>query len=402
MARRPHTWRSPLPSKTTLTTEQWVERARALAPIVEQHRDEGEQLRRLPDAVFEALRDGDFLNLWVPHVYGGHDVDMVSYMKIIEELARLDGAVGWNALIASQGGAILSRYPKAVFERLQAEGAVGAGSIAPTGRAEVVEGGFTLTGRWPLASGCHHATWMVAVGIVTRDGQPEVTPAGMPDLRLLLFPKSDCQILDTWYSSGLRGTGSNHFEVSGIFVPEAYSIPLLTIPEDAPGNYGRATLPTILAPLLSAVSLGIARDAIESFIELAQQKTPTMGTTRLADRQSNHMRVGQALALLGSARAYLHETADELMAALAQGPVPPNHPAALNSRLAGANAAQSCVQAVDLMYTAAGSSAIYEGHRIERCVRDIRMITQHMGVAPSNFEGVGATMLGFEGPQMGR
>lgn len=387
---------------TTPTTDQWLEKARALAPVVEKHRDEAEQLRRLPDPIFEAIRDAGFLDLWVPQVYGGYDIDMTSYMRIIEEISRLDGAVGWNTLIASQGGAILARYPRAVFERLRAEAAIGAGSIAPSGRAEVVDGGFKLTGRWPLASGCHHATWIVGVGVVTRDGRPEVTPAGLPDVRMFLFPKSDCTILDTWYSGGLRGTGSSDFEVTGIFVPEAYAISMTSIPEDAPGNYGRAMLATVLAPLLSAVSLGIARDAIESFIELAREKTPTMGTSRLAERQSNHMRVGQALASLRSARAYLHEAADGLMAALAQGPVPPTHAAALNSRLAGAHAAQSSVQAVDLMYTAAGSSAIYASHRIERCVRDVRMITQHMGVAPSNFEGVGATMLGFEGPQLGR
>jgi indole-3-acetate monooxygenase len=384
----------------TLTTQSWIDKARSLAPLIEELRDVGERDRQLPQPIYNALEEGGFFRLWVPKAYGGHEVDIVTFQRIVEEVSRLDGAVGWNLLIGAEAGAIAVHFPAAVAENIFANGGVGAGSTNPAGRAETVPDGYRVNGRWPLASGCHHAGWFVGTSLIMQDGKPQLVDGG-PQLRMMLFKPEDCEILDTWYSSGLRGTGSHDIEVKDLFVPTEHSFPFPSLPANPPGPLYRAPLPVLLAAPLAAVALGIAVDALESFIRLAGDKTPIRGSSKLAERQVNHLRVGQARALVESGRCFLQAAARRYMEALEQGPVASTDERTMLLRLAGSHAAQSAVQAVDLIYTASGTSAVYAGNRIERCSRDVRMITQHVGVAPSNIEAVGAHLLGLEG-QLGR
>jgi alkylation response protein AidB-like acyl-CoA dehydrogenase len=226
---------------------------------------------------------------------------------------------------------------------------------------------------------------------------PRVTPSGEQITELFFFPIEDCEILDTWYSTGLRGTGSHHFQTENLFVPEGRRFAQRTAVATHEGTLYRSPLVTLLTGPLAAVGLGIARHAIESFVKLALEKTPAMGTSTLAERQTTHLRLGQAHALVATGRAFLHNTARELFAALEAGGVAMTDPIVADYRLAGAVAAQNAVQAVDLVWTAAGSSSVYEGSQIERCTRDVRMVTQHVGVAPHWFEAAGLILLGLAG-----
>jgi indole-3-acetate monooxygenase len=143
------------------------------------------------------------------------------------------------------------------------------------------------------------------------------------------------------------------------------------------------------------VPLGIARAAIEAFIALAEAKTPTGGASRLRDKASAQADVGKAEALLRSARAFLVESAHDIWNAVAAGDMP-SMPQRATARLAAAQAAAASAQAVDLLYNAAGGTALYESNLLERCFRDVHATTQHMGTSSANFELSGRVLLGLD------
>jgi alkylation response protein AidB-like acyl-CoA dehydrogenase len=275
-----------------------------------------------------------------------------------------------------------------------------AGALPPQGAAIPVPGGFRLTGRWTFASGCHQANWMLGTSAVMAHGTPRLRPDGRPDIRTFCLPISACEILDTWYTAGLRGTGSHDWQVTDVFVPEEQSFPVLFDGPSAPGCLSVRDFAAYNGPRVAAVALGIARDAIDAFTALARTKPPLLATSPLATPHTTYERVGRAEALLRSGRAFL----SEIMRAL---PHSPTWSAALSEDLraslplASAHAAQSTTETVDLMCNAAGTTAIYASSRLERCFRDVHVTTQHIAVASSNIEMVGQYLLGL-GLQMRR
>jgi alkylation response protein AidB-like acyl-CoA dehydrogenase len=389
-------------TNTAVKTNEWVERTRALAPVVEQWRDASEQERHMPRPLFEALRDTGVFTMSAPKAVGGAEAEEETVVQVIEELARQDGSIGWNVMIASGAAIIASYLPATALREVYGGGpnTVIAGALPPQGAAIPVPGGFHLTGRWTFASGCHQAHWMLGTSPVMAHGTPRPRPDGRPDIRTFCLPVGACEILDTWYTAGLRGTGSHDWQVTDVFVPEEQSFPVLFDSPSAPGCLSVRDFAAYNGPRVAAVALGIARDAIDSFTALAMTKTPLLATSTLATQHTTHKRVGRAEALLRSGRAFLYETAREL-------PHSPNWSEELSDdlrasiRLASAHAAQSAAEAVDLMFNAAGTTSIYASSRLERCFRDVHVATQHIAVASSNIEMVGQYLLGL-GLQMRR
>lgn len=225
-------------------------------------------------------------------------------------------------------------------------------------------------------------------------GTPRLRPDGRPDMRAFFLPVGECEILDTWHTAGLRGTGSHDWQVTDVLVPEERTFPILRDGPSAPGTLSTRDFFTYGGARVAAVALGIAREAIDAFTTLAQTKTPVLATSPLATQPTMHERVGRAEALLRAGRAFLYETVRAL-------PYSPTWSEALSEdqrariRLASAHAAQSAAEAVDLMFNAAGTTAIYVSSRLERCFRDVHVATQHVLVAPSNIEMVGQYCLGL-------
>src|SRR2546428_2778015 len=216
-------------TNTVVKTSEWVERARALAPVVEQWRDAGEQERHVPRPLFEALCDAGVFRMSVAKAVGGAEVEEETVVQVIEELARQDGSVGWNVMIGSGTAIIASYLPAAALREMYRGGpsTVIAGSLLPQGAAIPVSGGFRLTGRWTFASGCHQADWMLGTSAVMAQGTPQLRPDGRPDIRTFFLPVAQCEFLDTWCTAGLRGTGSHDLQGTDIFVPEGRSVPIL-------------------------------------------------------------------------------------------------------------------------------------------------------------------------------
>ncbi|HEY2514188.1 MAG TPA: acyl-CoA dehydrogenase family protein [Polyangiaceae bacterium] len=381
---------------TAVNVSDWLGRLRGLAPTIEKWRDAAEQERRLPRPLFEALRQADVFKMSTPLSEGGDETDEVTALRVLEELSRQDGSVGWNAMVASNTAIIASYLSSTALQEVYRGGpsTVTAGALLPKGSAAPTPGGFRLSGRWTLASGCHQAEWMVACSMVMVGGAPRMRADGRPDVRAFFVPMRECEILDTWRTAGLRGTGSHDCQGTDLLVPEERTFAILYDGEGERGALFVKDFAAYAVARVAAVPLGIARDAIESFVALAKSKTPTVATCTLAAQHAIHERVGRAEALVRAGRALLYETVRALpYTPTWSSPLTDDQRAAI--RLAGAHAAENAAAAVDLMFNAAGTSGVYTSSRLERCFRDVHVANQHVNVAPSNIEMVGQHQLGL-------
>jgi alkylation response protein AidB-like acyl-CoA dehydrogenase len=372
-----------------------VRAAQALAPQIRVAVDAIERDRRLPANLVQALAKAGLFRILVPRALGGLEVDPLTMMRVVEELAAADGSVGWCVMIGAQFGALSAFLPPEAAAEIFADPLViVAGSATPPGRALPVAGGYRVSGRWTLASGCQHCTWLTGVCTVMDGDTPRRAASGGPELRLLWFPAADCEIIDTWFATGLRGTGSHDFAVTNLFVPEARSQPH---PRTGPARYPGPVYRLVVFPIISQAShpLGLARSAIGAFVELAASK-PVRGTTGVLREQALvQAEVAQAEALLGSARAYLYEQAAEVWELVVAGDEPSSLQRA-RLRLAMTQAVSNALQAVEMLYRAAGVTAIYARSPLDRCLRDIHTAAAHATVAPRLYEVTGRVLLGLE------
>ena len=196
------------------TTEQrtTLDAVRALVPDITARAEEIEQARTLPRDLVDDLAAAGCFRALVPRSHGGDELPLADALAVIEELARADGSVGWTVMIGAAAPALLGHLPAATFDAVYASGpdVISAGTFNPAGTATPVDGGFRASGQWSFASGCRHAQWFLAHCIVD-DGR-------MPPLRMMVLPAADVQIVDTWSTMGMRGTGSHDFTVDGKFV----------------------------------------------------------------------------------------------------------------------------------------------------------------------------------------
>jgi indole-3-acetate monooxygenase len=375
----------------------WVDRTIELTPLIEQYRDEGERQRRLPQPLFQALRDAGLFSLWVPRSLGGAEVDVETSMRVVEELSRLDGAVGWNVMIAGNTSILWANLAPEVTDDMLRESAghVIAGTVTSgSGTASSVPGGFRVSGRWPFASGCHQADWLVSVCHIVEDGQPRLASDGNPQPYTFVLPAKQCEILDTWDTVGMRGTGSHDFLADDLFVPDGRYFLARGGRSYQSGPLYNTPFYHLWAPNIAAVALGIARAAIDLFLELAAVKKPSRSAVVLAQRETVQEKVGRAEAFLRTSRAFVYDTVRDTWPLLASGQPIPEHLTALN-RLAASSAVEYCIAAVDLVFTMAGTSSVYTRSRLERCFRDIHVVRQHAVVSPNGVIQAGRQFLGL-------
>jgi alkylation response protein AidB-like acyl-CoA dehydrogenase len=374
-------------------TQEWLAKAEALGDLVAQYRDDGERGRRLPQPIFEALRDAGLFHVWVPQRFGGAELPLDQVVPILEEIARQDGAVGWSLAIAMESGLLSAYLPARAADAIYAAApqAVIAGSVQPRGRAIAVTGGYRVSGRWPLASGCQHADWLCGNCVVYEGDTPHRDPSGTALARFFFWPAAEGHILDTWHSTGLRGTGSHDIQVDDVFVPEEYQC-AFTDQSPHPGPLFRAGIFSVLSATIAAVALGIARAAIDEFGQLAQEKIPHRHTLPLTEHALVHERVAEAEALVRAGRAFLMQSVHEISTAAADGREVTLALRTLKD-LASCHATRSATQAVDLMFSAAGTSSIYASSRLDRCFRDVHTMGQHFGVGIQRMAAAGEFLL---------
>jgi alkylation response protein AidB-like acyl-CoA dehydrogenase len=271
-------------------------------------------------------------------------------------------------------------------------GPILAGSISPPGRLSRTGGGYRLSGQWRFGSGCQQADVFIVGAMLYDDGVPVTTANGMPEMYQIVMPAADVTILDTWRVTGLRGTGSHDFTVENLFVPESMVQSLhLAAPMEPGPLYAFGLIPSF-AVVKTAIALGIARHAIEALKDLALAKTPAGQTSLLRDRPAVQVDLARAEACVRSARAFLHETVGEIWQSVVEGN-PPDTEQRSWLRLAAVDGVQRAIEAVDLMYNAAGGSAIFESSPLERCFRDVHVIPAHIVVQSNVYEVAGRVFL---------
>jgi alkylation response protein AidB-like acyl-CoA dehydrogenase len=371
-----------------------LEIAHRICPRIIAERDRIEAGRRLPDDLARDLAREGFFRIFLPAAYGGLDLTPADGLQIFEELARADASVAWCVWNGNTHWTAAQLSPQAAGAIYPGPNAITANSTRSSGQAHVVPGGYRVSGRWSLVSGCELAAWMVLLCVVHEDGKPRLTPAGAPEIRFMLLPVGDCEIIDTWTVGGLRGTGSHDVAVRDVFVPEEFGSGF-SDPYVLPAPRYRLPAFSRVIPGLGAMALGIARTAIDSFCEIAGAKTPERTTQMLRHNHGAQVRVSQAESLVQSARLFLFDSIDrQWRALLTTGEV--TLQARAQVRLAASHAVASAVQAVDLLYIGAGASSLYVQCPLERAFRDVHAITLHIGVHPRVLETTGRVLLGLE------
>jgi alkylation response protein AidB-like acyl-CoA dehydrogenase len=281
--------------------------ARRIAPEVLAVRDEAEQARRVPQPLSEIISSAGLYQMFLPASVGGAEAPPLVALQAIEELSKADGSVGWCAMIATDISLFTGWLdPKVVREMCgQPPCLRAAGSLRPMGRAYRVNGGYRVKGQWNFASGIDNANWLYCPCVVMVGEKPQLNAAGAPVTRAMWLPSGAATIKDTWSVMGLRATGSQDFEVNDLIVPENYTSSFTDPPYQKAPLYHPRMLFAFLFALNAGHALGIARGAMDGFVDMAARDTSAASTALLRDRPLVQSCVGQAEAILNAARAYV-------------------------------------------------------------------------------------------------
>jgi len=374
-----------------------------LAEQIREASDEIERGRRLPPGIAAAMKAAGVFGMAMPRVWGGPELDPLTQFRVIEALAMADGSVGWCAMIGCDGGYVTAFLDQDVARAMYPDILVATGAaVTTTGKAVRVPGGYRVSGRFPFVSGCQHCEWLWAGCTVIEKGVSRVDGNGVPETRQCLVRLSQCEILDTWYTTGLRGTGSNDVVLHDVFVEQEHSFSF-----QDPKLIKRSG-PLYASPFLflakgSAPALGIARHAIDAVIKSAADKPARRYTVgqrieapkMLRDDVYVQEAVGRAETLLTAARAYFFDVMGDLWTTLTDCRQPSERQLALFTS-AYTHIVGVCVEVVQLVYKAAGGWAVYQKGPLDRCLRDVLTMNQHVMGTLRIYEMAGRLLLGLE------
>ena len=375
-----------------------IEAARRIAPVIREHSEEAERERRLSPPVLAALHEAGLLRMCTPRSLGGLEVDPLTRALVIEEISGYDTAAGWTLANPLDWAYLCARLPDEGAEEIYGRGAnvVIAAQFGRPMQAAPTQGGYRITRRAPFVSNCYDANWIATSAVIAGD-RTRPDDQGEPELVMVYLPRENCQIIDTWHVMGMRGTGSNDVAVNDVFVPTVRTFPI--VPEFTPGSHYRGplyrfSLIGIVASNLPPLVVAVARRAIDEVSALAQGKVPVARSTPLRERASAQAKLARAEAALRAGRVLLYDTLSEAWQATVAGD-------ALSLRqkadvlLAMTHAVSSAVEAVELVYSVAGTSGIYTRSPLERCFRDIHVLRHHAFGAETRYETVGQVYLGL-------
>ena len=370
------------------------DRVKALEPQIRAKADWIEDNRCLPDDLVDSLRaTGLFRASW-PRSMGGLEMDPLTQLKVLEELSRIDGSVGWLGTFASIGGLIGATIdPVAAKELFPSPDVVSAGQYAPRGKAERVEGGYIVNGKWSFGSGCRHADVMTGGCFVTVNGEMQMLDNGMPEVCSVMVPKSEVNILlDSWQVSGMRGTGSHDYTMTDIFVPSAHTSDSRFSAHHESPLY---KFPALFLFSHAPMPLGIARAALDYVYELGETKRILPGTTLLKQRGDAHEGIARAEAALRSARAWVIEVIEDIWETMCSSGELSKEQRAI-FRLCLVHVSQVAKNVVAQLYDLVGSSAIHANSPMDRLLRDINVVCAHIVVQQKMYRPAGKLLFGIE------
>jgi indole-3-acetate monooxygenase len=344
--------------------------------LTEQIRAASEEIeagRRIPPLIAAAMKDAGVFGMAMPHAWGGPELDPLTQIRVIEALAMADGSVGWCAMIGCDSGYITAFLDQDVAREMYRDLFAATGAAATTtGKAQRVPGGYRVSGRFPFVSGCHHCEWAWLGCTVFADGVQCFDANGVPETRQCFLRLSQCEILDTWYTTGLCGTGSNDVAVRDVFVPEEHTFSFQD-PQLVKRSGPLYDFPFMFIAKGPGTALGIARHAIDALTETAGARPARRYTLGVRVEAPKALRddvyiqdaIGRAETLLTSARAHTFDVVGDLWASLLDGRQPTQRQRALFATLYP-HCCEVCAEAVQLVYKAAGGTAVYQKGQLDR------------------------------------
>lgn len=364
-----------------------------LAPALRAGASEADRLARLPKEVSSALVRHELFRLWVPRRAAGLELSLAEALQVYEAAACIDGSVGWAVMIGS-GGGLFAAYlsPEAAQVIYSPPDAVIAGSGAPDGVAERVACGYRATGRWRYASGADYATTFTANCRITERGSPVLGADGAPLVRAMAFDAAQVKVIPTWDTSGMRGTGSDDFEVREAFVPAERTFSVFTDSPRETGALYRLPFGVLTELPVACVALGIARHVLEAFESLARRKKAYGSGQSMATDPFVQARFAEGRASWQLVKAGLHRLAARAWQVASSERTLSAHE--LADITAGCAVSVARLRAVvGELIAVSGMTGIQMGEEIARAWRDLQTVAAHSSVSPRHLTGAGATLL---------
>jgi indole-3-acetate monooxygenase len=377
--------------------DRMLDEIRKLAPSIPSRAAEIEAARRMPSDLVETLKAIGIYRMFVPRSHGGMELELPTGIRVIVELAKIDGSLGWLAMIASGGALIASMLPIRKYDQVYETGpdVILAGSAQPAGTAQAATGGWRVSGRWPFASGCLQAEWMMGFCTMMKDGKPLPGLAGEdgpPLMRGFILPASEWRIEDTWHVAGLKGSGSHHIAIADKIVPEGNFFDIEGGVPCVPGAlYGNVR--EIIPVMHSAFSVGVAEGALEELVAFANTgRKQFRAVTAMRDSELFQAELGRAEADLRAARAFMEAQAASHWGHAQAGTI--NDDALrMQSTQAAVWTASTCVRIADACFALGGGSALYDASPLQRRLRDLHAGAQHVVAQQRNYAVVGRQLL---------
>ena len=373
------------------TPEQLIGNARALGPKLAAAADEIDEARQLPIHVVDAIRESGAFRMSMPRAWGGCQADPLTQNRVIEEISAASGSAGWCVMIASANayfntfldqGAAREMYPDPNI--------VTAAAFAPPGRATKAPGGYRVSGRWPFGSGITHSKWVVGATILMEGDEPVLGDSGVPLQLHAIAPIEEVEVLDTWRTGGLRGSGSNDFAFNDLFIPAEHTFDIFRGKSQRPGPLW--ALNSLFLANHPGVPLGIGRGALEEFARIIKPKTNKFGGAPPREQPTIQISYANATALVESSRGFVYAALGSLWDTLVAGEKPTIEQRA-KLRLSITYAHDACARAVDELYHAAGSATVYTPNTLDRYFRDIHTACQHVVAASNIYAAAGKALL---------
>lgn len=369
-----------------------VDEARALAPLVRELADEIDRCGEMPLELSDRIAEAGLFQMYLPAAAGGPQVDPLQVFETTETLARADGSVAWCVSISTA----ISSYLSLISTDAACEIAGDrprlrlSGSARPLGRATPVEGGYQVTGRWDFASNILQSQWYVGTCIL----EGSAGSAG-PETRAMIMPASAGEVIRTWDTLGMRGTGSHDFAVDNLFVPERFSTAPRVQVERTAGVYEPRFAGTVIWSPTVGVALGLARGALDDFDALARRHG-TASPVPLRERGEIQSVFGEAEAIVAAARAYVVTAVGTASEAVKSGAAGSDldQPIA-HARLSITHGMNEAVRAVDLLQRSAGTNGVFKTARLERRFRDVHTAVQHAAGLRLHVQSAGRVLLGL-------
>jgi len=373
-------------------------RIASIADLIQNSAADNETLGRLTPPVVEQLHQQRLFRLLLPRAYGGDEVDLATWFRCMEAIAKLDASTAWCVGQINGCAASSAALAPEVAHQIWGENPQAALSWGPPlqARAEETEGGHRLTGEWGMSSGSRHATWLgLMAPVFDGAGKPVPLPQGV-SARIFFVPANAVEWIDNWDVLGLNATCSGGYRLANRFVPTGFSFSREHLPDvRLPGPLFKFPLNSLFATGFSAVTLGIARSMLDEVVVLARDKTPRLAKFSLRDNHHVQFQVGEAEARLRSARHYVESTAASVWQEVAaSGKL--SIARRLDLRMATTFAIHEANAVADVAWQIAGATAIFSANAFERRLRDIKTVTQQVQGRQSHLQDVGAYLLGLE------